>query len=57
MMREEILNEVEYLISKLTNPAFDEMDYEDRVYIISRLRYLFVLEQRYCINNNYPQGE
>ena len=57
MMREEILNELEYLISKLTNPAFDEMDYEDRVYIISRLRYLFILQQRYCTNNNYPQGE
>lgn len=56
MMKEDILSEVEYLISKLTNPAFDEMDYEDKVYILNRLRYLFVLQQRYC-NNNYPQGE
>ena len=56
MMKEEILSETEYLISKLTNPAFDEMDYEDKVYILNRLRFLFILQQRYS-NNNYPQGE
>ena len=37
---------LEYLLLKLNNPSFDEMDDDDKAYIIYEIRHLMMLERR-----------